>query len=146
MPNLRVFALLLGFVCPCMCLAQQFSPYPPPVLPSTDLSIRKSAYRSLAPKRFTAPLFAGPQEQGRLAKPDPSDPSDTETPQTPTSPQAPRQDCGDASLDRPLDPVFLATRRSGLVSRDAELAHQFRETQPLRPQLDKRRMSPNPLT
>ncbi len=60
MPNLRVFALLLGFVCPCMCLAQQFSPYPPPVLPSTDLSIRKSAYRSLAPKRFTAPLFAVP--------------------------------------------------------------------------------------
>lgn len=60
MPNLRVFALLPGFVCPCVCLAQQFSPYPPPVLPSTDLSIRKSAYRSLAPKRFTAPLFAVP--------------------------------------------------------------------------------------
>ncbi|MBD1210836.1 MAG: hypothetical protein H9535_20590 [Ignavibacteria bacterium] len=60
MPNLRIFAFSLGFVSPYLCLAQQFSPYPSPVLTSSDLSIRKSAYRSFAPKRFTMPLFAVP--------------------------------------------------------------------------------------
>lgn len=60
MPNLRIFAFSLGFVSPYLCLAQQFSPYPSPVLTSSDLSIRKSVYRSFAPKRFTMPLFAVP--------------------------------------------------------------------------------------
>lgn len=63
MPNFRLnlrIALCMGFVAPSVCLAQQFSSFPTSTSSSSDLSIRKAAYRSVAPKRFTAPLFAVP--------------------------------------------------------------------------------------
>jgi len=64
MPNLSLnlrIALCVCFVAPSVCLAQQFSPYPaPPASSSSGLPIRKAAYRSVAPKRFTTPLFAVP--------------------------------------------------------------------------------------
>jgi hypothetical protein len=58
--NLRIALCCVGFVVPSACLAQQFSTYPASTSSSSGLSIRKAAYRSIAPKRFTAPLFAVP--------------------------------------------------------------------------------------